>query len=140
MLRLEGHQIGRKHVTTLMRTLGIQALYRRRNTSKPHPQHRIYPYLLRGLAIEQPNQVWAMDFTYLPMKRGFVYLAVVLDWATRRVLAWRVSNSMTPDFCVDALEEAIVCYGRPQIMNTDQGSQFTVCGQRPHVDTRDVRC
>ena len=125
MLRLQGHRIGRKHVATLMRTMGIEALYRRPNTSKPHPEHRIYPYLLRNVAIERPNHVWAMDITYLPMSRGFVYLAVVLDWATRRILSWRLSNSMTADFCVEALEEAIARYGKPEIMNTDQGSQFT---------------
>lgn len=125
MLRLAGHDIGRKRVATLMRRIGIEALYRRRNTSKRNAAHRIYPYLLRSLAIERPNHVWAMDITYLPMKRGFVYLAAVLDWATRRILSWRVSNSMTADFCVEALEEAIVRHGRPEIMNTDQGSQFT---------------
>ena len=105
--------------------MGIEALYRRQNTSKRHAAHRIYPYLLRNVAIERPNHVWAMDITYLPMKRGFVYLAAVLDWATRRILSWRLSNSMTADFCVEALEEAIVRYGAPEIMNTDQGSQFT---------------
>lgn len=125
MLRLAGHEIGRKRVATLMRRIGIEALYRRRNTSKRNAAHRIYPYLLRNVAIERPNHVWAMDITYLPMKRGFVYLAAVLDWATRRILAWRVSNSMTADFCVEALEEAIARHGRPTIMNTDQGSQFT---------------
>jgi len=125
MLRREGHEVGRKHVGTLMAKMGIEALYRRQNTSKRHAAHRIYPYLLRNVAIERPNHVWAMDITYLPMKRGFVYLAVVLDWATRRVLSWRLSNSMTADFCVEALEEAIVRYGSPEIMNTDQGSQFT---------------
>jgi putative transposase len=125
MLRRDGHGIGRKHVVTLMRKMGIEALYRRQNTSKRHAAHRIYPYLLRNLAIERPNQVWAMDITYLPMKRGFVYLAVVLDWATRRILAWRLSNTLTADFCVEALEEALVRYGKPEIMNTDQGSQFT---------------
>lgn len=125
LLRLAGHAIGRKRVATLMRRIGIEALYRRRNTSKRHAAHRIYPYLLRNVAIERPNHVWAMDITYLPMKRGFVYLAVVLDWATRRVLSWRVSNSMTADFCVEALEEAIARYGCPEIVNTDQGSQFT---------------
>ena len=125
MLRAEGHGVGRKHVGTLMAKMGIEALYRRQNTSKRHAAHRIYPYLLRNVAIEQPNHVWAMDITYLPMKRGFVYLAVVLDWATRRVLSWRLSNTMTADFCVEALEEAIVRYGSPEIMNTDQGSQFT---------------
>jgi len=125
MLRRDGHEIGRKHVATLMRKMGIEALYRRQNTSKRHAAHRIYPYLLRNVAIERPNHVWAMDITYLPMSRGFVYLAVVLDWATRRILSWRLSNSMTADFCVEALEEAVVRYGSPEIMNTDQGSQFT---------------
>lgn len=125
MLKLEGHEIGRKHVGTLMKKLDIQAIYRKANTSRRNQAHRIYPYLLRGLAIERPNQVWAMDTTYIPMRRGFVYLSAVLDWATRRVLSWRLSNSLTADPCVDALEEAIMKYGRPEIMNTDQGSQFT---------------
>jgi putative transposase len=125
MLRAEGEVIGRKHVATLMRKMGIEALYRRANTSRRHTAHRIYPYLLRGLAIERPNQVWAMDTTYIPMARGFVYLTAVLDWATRRVLAWRLSNSLAADACVEALEEAIHRYGAPEIMNTDQGSQFT---------------
>jgi len=125
LLRQEGYAVGRKHVARLMRTMGIEALYRKAHTSRRHPEHRIYPYLLRGLTIDRPNQVWAMDITYLPMARGFVYLAVVLDWATRRILAWRLSNSLTADFCVEALEEAITRYGVPEIMNTDQGSQFT---------------
>lgn len=125
MLRADGLAVGRKHGATLMRKMGIEALYRRPNTSRRHAAHRVYPYLLRGLAIGQPNHVWAMDITYLPMKRGFVYLAVVLDWATRRILSWRLSNTLTADFCVEALEEAIVRHGTPQIMNTDQGSQFT---------------
>jgi putative transposase len=125
LLRQDGYAVGRKHVATLMRVMGIEALYRKAHTSRRHPEHRIYPYLLRGLTIDRPNQVWAMDITYLPMARGFVYLAVVLDWATRRILAWRVSNSLTADFCVEALEEAITRYGVPEIMNTDQGSQFT---------------
>ncbi len=125
LLRQEGYAVGRKHVATLMRVMGIEALYRKTNTSRRHPEHRIYPYLLRGLTIDRPNQVWAMDITYLPMARGFVYLAVVLDWATRRILAWRLSNSLTADFCVEALDEAITRYGVPEIMNTDQGSQFT---------------
>ena len=125
LLRQDGYLVGRKHVATLMRTMGIEALYRKANTSRRHAAHRIYPYLLRGLAIDRPNQVWAMDITYLPMARGFVYLAVVLDWATRRILAWRLSNSLTADFCVEALEEAIARYGAPEIMNTDPGSQFT---------------
>lgn len=125
LLKLRGFMVGRKHVTTLMRTLGIEALYRKANTSKRHPGHTIYPYRLRGLSIDRPNQVWAMDMTYIPMARGFVYLTAVLDWATRRVLAWRLSTTMEADACVDALEEAIVKHGAPEIMNTDQGSQFT---------------
>ena len=125
MLRLHGHEVGRKHVATLMRKMGIEALYRKANTSRRHAAHRIYPYLLRGLAIERPNQVWAMDTTYVPMQRGFVYLTAVLDWATRRILAWRLSNTLTADACVEALQEAIHRYGAPEIMNTDQGSQFT---------------
>lgn len=125
MLRLEGVKVGRKHVGTLMKKMGIQAIYRKANTSRRNQAHRIYPYLLRDLSIERPNQVWAMDTTYIPMRRGFVYLSAVLDWASRRVLAWRLSNSLTADPCVDALEEAILKYGTPEIMNTDQGSQFT---------------
>ena len=125
MLRLAGHRIGRKHVATLMGKMGIEALYRKANTSGRHPAHRIYPYLLRGLVIDQPNQVWAMDTTYIPMRQGFVYLTAVLDWASRRVLAWRVSNSLAADSCVEALEEALARYGKPEIFNTDQGSQFT---------------
>ncbi len=125
LLRLRGFLIGRKHVATLMRVLGIEALYRKANTSKRHPGHKVYPYLLRGMTIDRANQVWAMDMTYIPMAHGFVYLTAVLDWATRKVLAWRLSNSMAADACVDALEEAIHNYGAPEIMNTDQGSQFT---------------
>ena len=125
MLRLEGIPVGRKHVATLMRKMGIEAIYRRANTSRRHPRHPVYPYLLRNLAIDRPNQVWATDVTYIPMARGFVYLVAVLDWFSRRVLSWRISNSMTADFCVEALEEAISRYGAPEIFNTDQGSQFT---------------
>jgi putative transposase len=124
-LKGEGHFIGRNHVATLMRTMGIEALYRKPNTSRRHAAHRIYPYLLRKLTIERPNHVWAMDITYVPMARGFVYLAAVMDWASRRVLSWRVSISMSTDFCVEAVEEAIERYGTPAIFNTDQGSQFT---------------
>ena len=135
LLRLEGHTAGRKRIARLMRQMGIEALYRKRNTSRRHPGHAVFPYLLRGLAITRPNQVWAMDITYLPMKRGFVYLAVVLDWATRRVLSFRLSNTLTADFCVEAVEEAIARHGVPEIFNTDQGSQFTssefvICLQR----------
>lgn len=125
MLKLEGMAVGRKHIGTLMAKMGIGAIYRKRNTSAAHPAHPIYPYLLRNLTVDQPNQVWATDITYIPMKRGFVYLVAIIDWATRRVLAHRVSISMTADFCVEALQEAIANYGTPGIFNTDQGSQFT---------------
>jgi putative transposase len=125
LLRAEGHAVGRKHVATLMRRMGIEALYRKKNTSKRHPEHEVYPYLLRNVPIERANQVWAMDITYIPMRRGFVYLVAVMDWATRRVLAFRLSNTLTADFCVEALDEAIGRHGVPQIVNTDQGSQFT---------------
>jgi putative transposase len=123
--RREGVEVGRKHVTTLMRRMGIEALYQKPRTSGRHRQHPVYPYLLRGMAIERPNQVWAMDTTYIPMRRGFVYLTAVLDWASRRVLAFRVSISLAADAAVEALKEAIARYGVPEIMNTDQGSQFT---------------
>ena len=125
MLKLEDFDVGRRHVRTLMTKMGIEALYRKANTSRRNQAHRIYPYLLRGLTIDRPNQVWAMDTTYIPIQRGFVYLTAVLDWGTRRVLAWRLSNTLTADPCVEALEEAILKYGAPEIMNTDQGSQFT---------------
>src|SRR5450759_800903 len=108
-----------------MEKMGIEAIYRKRNTSKPHPEHRIYPYLLRDLVIDRPNQVWATDLTYIPMRRGFVYLVASIDWATRKVLAHRVSISMTTDFCMEALNEAISKYGTPEIFNSDQGSQST---------------
>jgi putative transposase len=124
LLRTEGHAVGRKHVATLMRRMGIEALYRKKNTSKRHPAHAIYPYLLRNVPIERANQVWALDITYIAMRRGFVYLVAVMDWATRRVLAFRLSNTLTADFCVEALDEAIGRHGVPQIVNTDQGSQF----------------
>ena len=125
LLAAEGSQIGRRHVKTLMRRMGIEALYRRPRTTKPEPGHKIYPYLLRGKEITRPNQVWAMDITYIPMKRGFVYLAVVVDWFSRRVLSWRVSITMEAAFCVETLQDALAKYGKPEISNTDQGSQFT---------------
>jgi putative transposase len=125
LLVAEGCKIGRRHVKALMWRVGIEALYRRPRTSKPEPGHKIYPYLLRGMVIERPNQVWAMDLTYIPMARGFVYLAVVLDWFSRRVLAWRLSITMEAGFCVEALQEALARHGKPDIFNTDQGSQFT---------------
>ena len=125
LLAAEGRKIGRRHVRTLMRRMGIEALYRRPRTTKPAPGHKIYPYLLRGIEITRPNQVWAMDITYVPMARGFVYLAVVLDWFSRRVLSWRLSITMEASFCIAALEDALARYGKPEIFNTDQGSQFT---------------
>jgi putative transposase len=125
LLHQEGMTVGRKHVATLMKRMGIEALYRKPNTSRRHPQHAVYPYLLRNLAVTQANQVWAMDITYIPMARGFVYLAAVMDWYSRRVLSWRVSISMDTDFCTEAVEEAMARYGTPGIFNTDQGSQFT---------------
>ena len=121
----EGGVIGRTHVRTLMRRMGIEALYRGPRTSKPGPGHRIYPYLLRDVAVTRPNQVWAADTTYIPMARGFVYLVVVLDWFSRRALSWRVSITMEADFCVEAVDEALARHGKPEIFNTDQGSQFT---------------
>jgi putative transposase len=125
LLCREGIKIGRRRVATMMKRMGIEAIYRRPNTSKPAPGHKIYPYLLRGLRVERPNQVWAMDITYIPMARGFVYLAAVVDWFSRRVLAWRLSITMEAGFCVEALEEALARQGKPEIFNTDQGSQFT---------------
>src|SRR5476649_1125330 len=125
LLNAEGIKVGRRHVATLMRRMGIEAIYRKPNTSRPAPGHKIYPYLLRTLPVTRPDQVWAMDITYIPMARGFVYLAAVVDWFSRRVLAWRLSITMEADFCVEALEEALAKYGRPEIFNTDQGSQFT---------------
>jgi putative transposase len=125
LLQAEGHQGGRQHVATLMKKMGIEALYRRPNTSRPAPGHRVYPYLLRNLAVSRPNQVWAMDITYIPMSRGFVYLAAVVDWFSRKVLAWKLSITLSADFCIGALEEALSHHGRPDIFNTDQGSQFT---------------
>jgi putative transposase len=125
MLREKGYSINRKRVQRLMRKMGIEALGPKPRTSKPAPGHRIYPYLLRGMTIDQPNQVWAADITYIPMGRGFLYLVAVIDWASRAVLSWRLSNTMDVSFCVDALEDALSRFGKPQIFNTDQGSQFT---------------
>jgi putative transposase len=125
LLAAEGCKVGRRHVKTLMKRMGIEALYRRPRTTKPEPGHKIHPYLLRGMEIVRPNQVWAMDITYIPMARGFVYLAVVLDWFSRRVLSWRVSITMEAAFCVETLEDALARHGKPDIFNTDQGSQFT---------------
>ena len=125
MLSRQGLEVGRRHVRTLMRKMAIEAIYRRPNTSKPATGHRMYPYLLRGLAITRPNQAWAMDISYIPIARGFVYLAAVVDWFRRRVLAWKLSITMETSFCIEALEEALSMNEKPEIFNTDQGSQFT---------------
>jgi putative transposase len=124
-LNQEGFGVGRKHTATLMRKMGIEALYRRPRTTKPGPGHRVYPYLLKGMTVDRPNQVWATDISYIPMARGSVYLCAVIDWFTRRVLSWRLSISMDTAFCVEALQEALEEYGAPAVFNTDQGSQFT---------------
>lgn len=125
LLRQEGMQVGRDHVATLMRKMGVYALYRHRKTSKPHPEHRVYPYLLKGLTVDRANQVWSCDITYLPMAQGFMYLMAIIDWSSRKVLAWRLSNTLDVEFCIAALEEAFVRFGAPEIFNTDQGCQFT---------------
>jgi len=125
LLRRQGLAVGRKRVARLMKKMGIEAIYRKANTSRRNFAHKVYPYLLRNVTIDRPNQVWAMDITYLPMKRGFLYLAAVIDWHSRRILSFRLSNTMHTDFCVEAVHEAIQKYGTPEIMNTDQGSQFT---------------
>ena len=124
-LRREGVRIGRRRAGRLMRLMGLEAIYRAPRTSAPHPEHRIYPYLLRGLAIERPNHVWCADITYIPVQRGFLYLVAIMDWASRYVLAWRLSNTLDASFCTDALDEALARHGKPEIVNTDQGSQFT---------------
>src|SRR5947209_11539019 len=124
-LATQGHVVNRKRVQRLMRLLGLAAIYPRPNTSKPAAAHKVYPYLLGGLAIERVNQVWCSDVTYIPMAKGFLYLVVIMDWVSRAVLAWRLSNTLGADFCVEALEEALARHGRPEIFNTDQGSQFT---------------
>jgi len=126
-LQKDGFEVGRKHVATLMRRMGIAAIYRKPKTSAPGTgtAHRVFPYLLKGLAIERPNHVWAADITYIPMAKGFVYLVAIMDWASRKVLSWRTSNTLTTDFCVEALNEALAKYGTPEIFNTDQGAQFT---------------
>lgn len=124
-MQRHGHKCGRHRVRRLMRLMRLVPIYQTPNTSKKHPQHKIYPYLLRGLTIDRPNQVWCVDITYIPMRRGFLYLVAIMDWFSRKVLSWRLSNSMEADFCVEALKEAIAWHGAPEIMNSDQGSQFT---------------
>jgi putative transposase len=125
LLKRDGHGVGRRHVGTLMRKMGIEALYRRPRTSKPEPGHKVYPYLLKDMKIDRPNQVWATDISYIPMARGFVYLCAVIDWFSRKVLSWKVSITMETSFCVEALQEALEKHGAPSVFNTDQGSQFT---------------
>ena len=124
-LRREGIEVGRHRIRRLMRLMGLEAIYQAPRTSDPHPAHRIYPYLLRGMEIDRPNQVWCSDITYIPVQRGFLYLVAIMDWATRHVLAWRLSNTMDSRFCLEALNEALDRHGKPEIFNTDQGSQFT---------------
>ena len=120
-----GIKVGRKRVKRLMAKMGLSPIYQKPKTSTPHPRHPVYPYLLKGLVIDRPNQVWCADITYIPMRKGFLYLVAIMDWATRKVLAWRLSNTMEADFCIEALEEALARFGKPDIFNTDQGSQFT---------------
>jgi len=124
-LRRQGTRVGRHRVRRLMRLMGLQAIYQAPKTSAPHPAHRVYPYLLKNLVVDRPNQVWCADITYIPVQRGFLYLVAVMDWATRHVLTWRLSNTMDARFCIEALNEALARYGKPEIFNTDQGTQFT---------------
>ena len=124
-LRRQGYGVRRKRISRLMKLMGLSAIYRKPRTSTPHPAHKIYPYLLRGLRIDRPDHAWCADITYIPMQQGFQYLVAIMDWATRTVLSWRLSNTLDSDFCVEALEEALAQYGRPEIFNTDQGCQFT---------------
>lgn len=138
-LKDNGHEIGRGHVVTLMRKMGIEALYRKPRLSKPHPEHKIYPYLLRGMVITRANQAWAADITYIPMVKGFCYLVAIMDWASRRVLSWRLSNTLDTSFCTEALEEAIIRFGKPDIFNTDQGSQFTSEAFTEILNTNNIR-
>jgi len=139
VLRRDGWTVNRKRVRRLMRLMGIEAIYQKPNTSRPHPDHKVYPYLLRGLAIDRPNQVWCADITYIPLAKGFVYLVAVMDWFSRRVLAWRVSIGMETGFCVEALQEAMDLYGAPEIFNTDQGVQFTSASFIDELAGRGVR-
>lgn len=134
-----GHRVSRNRVVRLMRKMGLRAIYQKRNNSTPHPQHRVYPYLLRDLAIVRPNQVWCSDIIYLPMRRGFLYLVAIMDWHSRRVLSWRLSNTMDVAFCTEALQEALAQHGTPEIFNTDQGSQFTSLAFTQMLVDADVR-
>ena len=128
-LRREGYTVGRKRVRRLMANMGLAPIYQRPRTTVPHPEHRVYPYLLRDLVIDRPNQVWCADLTYIPMRRGFLYLVAIMDWATRKVLAWRVSNTMDVEFCLEALEEALARFGKPEIFNSDSKSAWASCSR-----------
>jgi len=139
VLRREGWSVNRKRVRRLMRVMGLEAIYQKPNTSRPHPQHKVYPYLLRGLVIDRPNQVWCADITYIPMARGFVYLVAVMDWFSRRVLAWRLSIGLETAFCVEALQEAMDRHGQPEVFNTDQGVQFTSADFLGELQCRGIR-
>ncbi|WP_157870992.1 IS3 family transposase [Gluconacetobacter diazotrophicus] len=138
-LRRLGHDVGRKRVRRLMATMGLRAIYQKPHTTIPHPGHRKYPYLLRDLVIDRPNQVWCSDITYIPMRKGFLYLVAIMDWSTRKVLAWRLSNTMDAEFCIEALQEALIRYGAPEIFNTDQGSQFTTPRFTDVLQARQIR-
>lgn len=138
-LRRLGHEVGRKRVRRLMAIMGLRAIYQKPRTSMPHPEHRKYPYLLRDLVIDRPNQVWCSDITYIPMKRGFLYLVAIMDWFTRKVLSWRLSNTMDAEFCIEALRDALMRYGTPEIFNTDQGSQFTTPRFTGLLEERQIR-
>jgi len=138
-LRRLGHDVGRKRVRRLMATMGLRAIYQRPRTTIPHPAHRTYPYLLRDLVIDRPNQVWCSDITYIPMRKGFLYLVAIMDWLTRKVLSWRLSNTIDAEFCIEALQEALIRYGAPEIFNTDQGSQFTTPRFTEVLEQRQIR-
>jgi putative transposase len=139
VLRREGWPVNRKRIKRLMRIMALEAIYQKPNTSRKHPDHKVYPYLLRGLVIDRPNQVWCADITYIPMAKGFVYLVAVMDWFSRRVLAWRVSITLETDFCVEALQDAMTRHGQPEIFNTDQGVQFTSAAFLGELETLGVR-
>lgn len=138
-LRRKGHWVNRKRIKRLMRKMGLMAIYQKPDTSRPHPEHKVYPYLLRGMDITEPNQVWCSDVTYIPMRNGFLYLVAIMDWASRKVLSWRLSNTLDADFCVDALKKALTKYGKPAIFNTDQGSQFTSISFTQTLKDADVK-
>jgi putative transposase len=138
-LRRRGYKINRKRVQRLMRLMGLEAIYPKPKTSRPHPAHKVYPYLLRNITVDRPNQAWTADITYIPMSRGFMYLVAVMDWHSRKVLSWRVSNTLDAEFCIEAVEEALSRYGAPEIFNTDQGAQFTSTGFTDLLKSNDVR-